>query len=91
MKARGASNRRRGTNDYADVGNRASESMLVKAQLVSRIAELLAERGLTPTEAVTLLGVPELKLAKMLRGQFGGFSERRLTDCLTQLDKACRL
>jgi predicted XRE-type DNA-binding protein len=59
--------------------------MLVKAQLVSRIAELLAERGMTQTQAATVLGIPQPKLSKMLRGQFRGFSERRLMDCLTQL------
>jgi predicted XRE-type DNA-binding protein len=59
--------------------------MLVKAQLVSRIAELLEERGMTQTQAATVLGIPQPKLSKMLRGQFRGFSERRLMDCLTQL------
>jgi predicted XRE-type DNA-binding protein len=56
MNARSASNRRRSTSVYADLGNRASESMLVKPQLFSRIAELLAQRGMTQTEAATLLG-----------------------------------
>jgi predicted XRE-type DNA-binding protein len=59
--------------------------MLVKAQLVSRIAELLEERGMTQTQAATVLGIPQPKLSKMLRGQFRGFSERKLMDCLTQL------
>jgi predicted XRE-type DNA-binding protein len=79
------SHRSGSTNVYADLGYRAPESMLVKAQLVSRIAELLAERGMTQTQAATVLGIPQPKLSKMLRGQFRGFSERRLMDCLTQL------
>jgi predicted XRE-type DNA-binding protein len=79
------SHRRGSTNVYADLGYRAPESMLVKAQLVSRIAELLAERGMTQTQAATVLGIPQPKLSKMLRGQFRGFSERKLMDCLTQL------
>ncbi|MBW4053643.1 MAG: XRE family transcriptional regulator [Proteobacteria bacterium] len=73
------------TNVYADLGYRTPENMLLKAQLVSRIAELLAEKGLAQTTAATLLGVPQPKLSKMLRGQFRGFSERELMDCLTQL------
>ena len=82
-----ATHRRGTTNVYADLGYRAPESMLVKAQLVSRIAELLAERGMTQiqTQAATVLGIPQPKLSKMLRGQFRGFSERKLMDCLTQL------
>ena len=42
-----ASHRHGNTNGYANLGYRAPESMLVKAQLVSRIADLLAEKGLT--------------------------------------------
>ena len=34
------------TNVYADLGYRTPENMLLKAQLASRIAELLAEKGL---------------------------------------------
>lgn len=77
--------RRGSTNVYADLDYRAPESMLVKAQLVSRIAELLAERGMTQTQAATVLGIPQPKLSRMLRGQFRGFSERKLMDCLTLL------
>jgi predicted XRE-type DNA-binding protein len=79
------SHRRGSTNVYADLGYRAPGGMLVKAQLVSRIAELLAERGMTQTEAATVLGIPQPKLSKMLRGQFRGFSERKLMDCLAAL------
>jgi len=71
------------SNVYADLGYRAPESMLVKAQLVSRIAELLSERGITRTQAATVLGIPQPQLSKLLRGQFRGFSERKLMDCLT--------
>lgn len=80
-----ATHRRGTTNVYADLGYRASESMLVKAQLVSRIVELLAERGMTQTQAATVLGIPQPKLSQILRGQFSGFSGRRLMHCLTQL------
>lgn len=52
--------------------------MLVKVQLVSRIAELLVERGMTQAEAAPVLDMPQLKLSKMLRGEFRGFSERKL-------------
>jgi predicted XRE-type DNA-binding protein len=55
------------------------------AQLVSKIAELLDERHFTQTKAAAVLGILQPKLSKMLRGQFRGFSERRLMDCLTRL------
>lgn len=80
-----ATHRRGTTNVYADLGYRAPESMLVKAQLISRIVGLLAERGMTQTQAATVLGIPQPKLSKILRGQFRGFSEGKLVDCLTQV------
>jgi predicted XRE-type DNA-binding protein len=61
--------------------------MLVKAQLVTTIAEILAGRRYTQTKAAALLGIPQPKLSKMLRGQFRGCSERTLMDCLTLLGR----
>ena len=77
---------RRGTaNVYADLGYRTPETMHVKAQLVGRITELLAETGMTQTEAATALGILQPQLKKMLRGQFRGFSLYTLMGCLTRL------
>jgi len=75
------------TNVYADLGYKAADDMFVKAQLVTTIAEILAERGLTQTQSAVVLGIPQPKLSKMLRGQFRGFSERKLMDCLTRLGR----
>lgn len=61
--------------------------MLVKAQLVTTIAEIITERDYTQTKAAALLGIAQPKLSKMLRGQFRGFSERKLMDCLTLLGR----
>ena len=74
-------------NVYADLGYKSADEMLVKAQLVTTIAEILTERGYTQTKAAALLGIPQPKLSKMLRGQFRGFSERKLMDCLTLLGR----
>ena len=90
MKARtdkSASHRQGGTNAYADLGYKFADQMLVKAQLVTTIAEILTERGYTQIKAAALLGIPQPKLSKMLRGQFRGFSERQLMDCLTRLGR----
>lgn len=76
------------TNVYADLGVRAPEDMLVKAKLVSKISDLIAERALTQSKAAVVLGIPQPKLSKMLIGQFRGFSERKLMDCLTRLGQA---
>jgi predicted XRE-type DNA-binding protein len=72
---------------YADLGYKSAGEMLVKAKLVTTIAAILAERGYTQTKAAALLGIPQPKLSKMLRGQFRGFSEKKLMDCLTLLGR----
>jgi predicted XRE-type DNA-binding protein len=90
MKARTERNgsaRRGTTNVYADLGYKSADEMLVKAQLVSTIAEILTERGYTQTRAAALLGIPQPRLSKLLRGQFRGISERKLMDCLTLLGR----
>jgi predicted XRE-type DNA-binding protein len=90
MKSRtdkSVSHQRGSTNVYTDLGYKSADEMLVKAQLVTTIAEILTERGYTQTKAAALLGIPQPKLSKMLRGQFRGFSERKLMDCLTLLGR----
>ena len=64
-------------NVYADLGSGDPEGMLVKAQLVAKIAEILGEQGYTQTKAADILGVPQPELSKILRGQFRGVSERK--------------
>ncbi len=80
-----ATNLRGTTNIYADLGYRSPESMRVKAQLVSRIAEVMTARDMPRTQAATVLGIAQSKLSKILRGQFREFCERKLLDWLTQL------
>jgi predicted XRE-type DNA-binding protein len=74
-------------NVYADLGFPDADEMLVKAQLVSKISEIIEERGYSQTEAAQRLGLPQPKLSKLIRGQFTGISERKLMDCLTRLGK----
>jgi predicted XRE-type DNA-binding protein len=74
-------------NVYADLGYADADEMLIKAQLVAKIAEIIKRKGLTQTQAAELLGMAQPKLSNLLRGQFRGFSERRLMDCLTKLGR----
>ena len=71
-------------NVYADIGVRDPEAMLMKAQLVTKINELIKRKGLTQMRAGKLLGLPQPKLSAILRGRFHGISELRLMDCLTR-------
>jgi predicted XRE-type DNA-binding protein len=74
-------------NVYADLGYGDADEMLIKAQLVTKIAEIIKRKGITQTQAAALLGMPQPKLSNLLSGRFRGFSERRLMDCLTKLGR----
>ncbi len=72
---------------YHDPGLPDAEAMIVKAQLVTEIADIIKRRKLTQNEAAALFGLPQPKLSTILRGQFRGVSERKLMDCLTRLGR----
>ncbi|MDR3676354.1 MAG: helix-turn-helix transcriptional regulator [Acidobacteriota bacterium] len=64
-----------------------ANDMAVKAQLVTNIADLIRERGLTQEGGATLLGLTQPKVSNLLKGQFRGVSERLLLRCLTKLGR----
>ena len=74
-------------NVYADLGIADAEEMLVKAQLATKIAEIIKRRKLTQIQASALLGMPQPKLSNMLRGRFRGISESKTLECLTLLGR----
>ena len=74
-------------NVYGDLGSPDASEMLVKAQLVTKIGEIIKSRGWTQQEAAGVLGMTQPKLSKMLRGQFRGFSEAKMLECLTRLGR----
>ena len=75
------------TNVYADLGFEDADEMLVKAQLATKIGEIIKRRKLTQMQAADLLGIPQPKLSHMLRGQFRGISETKMIECLTRLGR----
>lgn len=74
-------------NVYADLGGPDAEEMLVKAQLASKIGDIIKRRKWSQQQAAEVLGVSQSKLSKMLRGQFRGVSEVKMLDCLTRLGR----
>jgi predicted XRE-type DNA-binding protein len=74
-------------NVYADLGFADAGEMLVKAQLVSKINEIIKARRWSQQQAAKVLGIPQPKLSKILRGQFRGVSEAKLLDGLTRLGR----
>jgi len=75
------------TNVYADLGMSDAEEMLVKAQLATKIGEIIKRRKLTQVQAAQLLGITQPKLSGLLRGQFRGVSETKMLECLTRLGR----
>ena len=75
------------TNVYADLGMANAEEMLVKAQLATKIGDIIKRRKLTQVQAAQLLGMTQPKLSGLLRGQFRGISEAKMLECLTRLGR----
>ena len=74
-------------NVYADLSSEDAAEMLVKAQLATKIGEIIKARRWTQQEAADVLGLTQPKLSKMLRGQFRGVSEAKMLDCLARLGR----
>ena len=78
-------------NVYQDLGYEAAEEMLIKAQLASKISEIIKSRKLSQQQAAIILGIPQPKLSNLLRGQFRGISEQKMFDCLTKLGRDVKI
>jgi predicted XRE-type DNA-binding protein len=74
-------------NVFADIGFTNDQEMLVKADLALKISEIITQRRLTQIEAAAVLGMPQPKLSKLLRGQFHGVSETKMLECLNKLGR----
>jgi predicted XRE-type DNA-binding protein len=72
---------------YQDLKYANADEMLVKARLLTEIADQVKLRRLTQAEASELLGFSQPKLSNLLRGQFRGVSEKKLMECLTRLGR----
>jgi predicted XRE-type DNA-binding protein len=74
-------------NVFADIGFANDQEMLIKANLALKISEIITQRRLTQMEAAAVLGMPQPKLSKLLRGQFHGVSETKMLECLNKLGR----
>ncbi len=74
-------------NVFADLGVMDAEETLAKAEVASRICDIIAERKLNQTAAAKLLGVDQPKVSALMRGKLDGFSSDRLFRFLNALDR----
>lgn len=72
-------------NAYADLGMANADEMIVKAQLASKIGEIIKGRKWSQQQAADVLGLTQPKLSKMLRGQFRASAKQRCSIALPGL------
>ena len=74
-------------NVFADLGFPDADAHLVKAELVSRIDDIVRDRGLTQTTAARLMGLSQPDVSRLLRGDFREYSLERLFRLLNALGR----
>ena len=74
-------------NVFADLEHPDAEAHLLKAKLVTRIDEIICQRGLKQVEAAKLLGLSQPDVSRLLRGNFREYSVERLLRLLMALGR----
>src|SRR2546428_13763565 len=72
-------------NVFEDLGLPDSAELLVKSEIVTRIASIMERRSLTQVETAKLLGVSQADVSDLVRGKLRGFSTDRLFRFLNAL------
>lgn len=76
---------RRSGNVFKDIGLPDAEELVLKADIVIKLAKLIELRGLTQSKAAAITGIAQPDLSKLLRGHFAGFSMDRLVQAILSL------
>lgn len=72
-------------NVFDDLGVADADRHLMKADLVSKIACVIENRGLSQAEVARVTGILESEVAKLLRGRCRDFSAEHLGRTLQRL------
>lgn len=72
-------------NVFADLGLENSDELLVKAELVRKISNIITMQQMTQAEAAELLGIDQPKVSALMNGKLSGFSTLRLFRFLNAL------
>jgi predicted XRE-type DNA-binding protein len=76
-------------NVFADVG--LPEGYLAKAELVSRIDQVISERHLTQARAAQIMGVDQPRVSALLHGKLSLFSLEKLMSFVAKLGKSVEI
>ena len=74
-------------NVFADMDVAHPERVLVRAQVMSRIAEILKKSGMTQKKSAVILGIPQSKISCLMNGKLSMFSLEHLFELLNALDR----
>ncbi len=72
-------------NVFADLGHADPDTHLLKAQLVSRMADVMGDRKMTQVAVAKVAGVSQPDVSRILKGHFRDVSVERLMRMLTKL------
>jgi predicted XRE-type DNA-binding protein len=72
-------------NHYADAGFKNPELWLQKSYIVSDIRLTMQTRGLAPSRAARIVGMPLPEFREIIKGHFGEVDVTKLVDCLRRL------
>jgi len=72
-------------NVFADLGLANADELLIKAELVRQVGNLINAKNLTQTEVANILGIDQPKVSALLHGKLSGFSTERLFRFLNAL------
>lgn len=78
-------------NVYRDLGFRNPDAMKIKSTLVTGIRAIMEERQLSQVEAAQIMGIPQPRLSRLLRGQFERISQEKLIESLNRLGQNVRI
>src|ERR1043166_6840402 len=74
-------------NVFADLGFEDSAERLLKAKLVSKIAQLIEEKGWTQAQTAARSALDQPKVSRLLRGELSGLSAEALFGVLNRLNQ----
>ena len=75
------------TNLWADIGRPDADEALARAELMSRVTDIIRARRLTQARAAQVLGTNQPTVSDLVHGKMSKFSLERLIAFLNALDQ----
>jgi predicted XRE-type DNA-binding protein len=76
---------------FHSLGLPDADDLVLRAELMRKIGEIIAARGLTQAQAGELVGMDQPRVSALLKGKIGKFSTDRLLKALSDLGQDVEL